>query len=69
MRWPGSPPRRPNRRSCPGPPRAAILAADAGSPSDKFTIDFGASGTIDLQSPLPAGPGPRGGAEDVQPAP
>jgi predicted outer membrane repeat protein len=33
--------------------RAAILAADAGSNSDKFTINFGVSGTIDLQSPLP----------------
>jgi predicted outer membrane repeat protein len=33
--------------------RAAILAADDGSPSDKFTIGFSVSGTIDLQSPLP----------------
>jgi predicted outer membrane repeat protein len=33
--------------------RAAILAADAGSPSDKFTIGFAVTGTIDLQSPLP----------------
>jgi predicted outer membrane repeat protein len=33
--------------------RAAILAADAGSSSDKFTIGFAVSGTIDLQSPLP----------------
>src|SRR4051812_48488629 len=33
--------------------RAAILSADAGSPSDKFTIGFGVTGTIDLQSPLP----------------
>jgi hypothetical protein len=33
--------------------RAAILAADAGSHSDKFTIGFTVTGTIDLQSPLP----------------
>jgi hypothetical protein len=33
--------------------RAAIATADAGSHSDKFTIDFSVSGTIDLQSPLP----------------
>ena len=33
--------------------RAAILAADAGKPSDKFTIGFSVTGTIDLQSPLP----------------
>lgn len=33
--------------------RAAILTADAGSHSDKFTIGFGVSGAIDLQSPLP----------------
>jgi hypothetical protein len=33
--------------------RAAILAADAGKPSDKFAIGFSVSGTIDLQSPLP----------------
>jgi predicted outer membrane repeat protein len=33
--------------------RAAILSADAGKPSDKFTIDFAVTGTIDLQSPLP----------------
>src|SRR5262249_45424778 len=33
--------------------REAILAADAGSPSDKFTIGFAVTGTIDLQSPLP----------------
>src|SRR5262245_25880389 len=33
--------------------RAAILTADAGSHSDKFTIGFAVSGTIDLQSPLP----------------
>src|SRR5262249_29963412 len=30
-----------------------ILAADAGSHSDQFTIDFAVSGTIDLESPLP----------------
>src|SRR5262249_49727635 len=39
--------------SGPGSLRAAILAADAGSHSDKFTIGFGVTGTIDLQSPLP----------------
>jgi hypothetical protein len=39
--------------SGPGTLRAAILAADAGSHSDKFTISFAATGTIDLQSPLP----------------
>jgi predicted outer membrane repeat protein len=39
--------------SGPGTLRAAIQAADAGSPSDKFTIGFGVTGTIDLQSPLP----------------
>lgn len=39
--------------SGPGSLRAAILAADAGSPTDKFTIGFAVSGTIDLQSPLP----------------
>src|SRR5262249_21647089 len=33
--------------------REAILAADAGKPSGKFTIDFAVTGTIDLQSPLP----------------
>jgi predicted outer membrane repeat protein len=33
--------------------RAALLTADAGSPSDKFTISFGVAGTIDLQTPLP----------------
>src|SRR5262249_10568728 len=33
--------------------RAAILTADAGSHSDKFTIGFAVNGTIDLQSPLP----------------
>jgi predicted outer membrane repeat protein len=37
----------------PGTLRAAILAADAGSHSDKFTIGFGVTGAIDLQSPLP----------------
>jgi hypothetical protein len=37
----------------PGTLRAAILAADAGSHSDKFTIDFSVAGTIDLLSPLP----------------
>src|SRR5262249_12852988 len=39
--------------SGPGTLRAAILTADAGSHSDKFTIGFSVSGTIDLQSPLP----------------
>jgi predicted outer membrane repeat protein len=39
--------------SGPGTLRAAILDADAGSPSDKFTIGFTVTGTIDLQSPLP----------------
>jgi predicted outer membrane repeat protein len=33
--------------------RAAIQAADAGSPSDKFTIGFAVAGKIDLQTPLP----------------
>jgi hypothetical protein len=33
--------------------RAAIQAADAGSHSDKFTIGFSVTGTINLQSPLP----------------
>jgi hypothetical protein len=33
--------------------RAAITAADTGSPSDKFTISFSVTGTIDLQTPLP----------------
>jgi predicted outer membrane repeat protein len=33
--------------------RAAILTADAGKQSDKFTIDFSVAGTIDLQGPLP----------------
>jgi hypothetical protein len=28
--------------------RAAILTADTGKPSDKFTIDFSVTGTIDL---------------------
>jgi hypothetical protein len=40
--------------SGPGTLRAAIQTADAGSHSDKFTISFAVSGTIDLQSPLPA---------------
>jgi predicted outer membrane repeat protein len=52
--------------SGPGSLRAAIQAADAGSPSDNFTISFAVKGTIDLQSPLPdlnntiaiKGPGP-----------
>jgi predicted outer membrane repeat protein len=39
--------------SGPGTLRAAIQTADAGSPSDKFTIGFSVTGTIDLQSPLP----------------
>jgi hypothetical protein len=39
--------------SGPGTLRAAILTADAGSPSDNFKITFSVSGTIDLQSPLP----------------
>ena len=39
--------------SGPGTLRAAILTADAGSPSDKFTVGFTVTGTIDLQSPLP----------------
>jgi parallel beta-helix repeat protein len=33
--------------------RAAIQTADAGSHSDKFTINFAVAGMIDLQSPLP----------------
>ena len=33
--------------------RAAIQTADAGSPSDKFTISFAVTGTIDLQTVLP----------------
>src|SRR5262249_30599484 len=37
----------------PGSLRAALQTADAGSQSDKFTIGFGVTGTIDLQSPLP----------------
>jgi hypothetical protein len=37
----------------PGTLRAAVLAADAGSHSDKFAIDFFLAGTIDLLSPLP----------------
>jgi hypothetical protein len=39
--------------SGPGTLRAAILAADAGNHSDKFTIGFAVTGTIDLQTPLP----------------
>jgi predicted outer membrane repeat protein len=39
--------------SGPGTLRAAIQTADAGSHSDKFTIGFSVTGTIDLQSPLP----------------
>jgi hypothetical protein len=39
--------------SGPGTLRAAIVAADAGKPSDKFTIGFSMTGTVDLQSPLP----------------
>src|SRR5262249_6172549 len=33
--------------------RDAILTADAGSHSDKFTIGFSVDGTIDLHTPLP----------------
>jgi hypothetical protein len=39
--------------SGPGTLRSAILTADAGSHSDRFTIGFGVTGKIDLQSPLP----------------
>ena len=39
--------------SGPGTLRAAILTADAGSPKDTSTIGFAATGTIDLQNPLP----------------
>src|SRR5262249_22554172 len=39
--------------SGPGTLRAAILTADAGKLSDKFTINFAVTGTIALQSPLP----------------
>lgn len=39
--------------SGPGTLRAALLTADAGSQSNKFTIGFTVTGTIDLQSPLP----------------
>src|SRR6516162_7413379 len=39
--------------SGPGTLRAAILAADAGRQSDKFTIGFSVAGTINLQSSLP----------------
>ena len=38
--------------------RTAILTADAGSHSDKFTIGFAVTGTIDLQALLPI-PAPR----------
>jgi hypothetical protein len=40
--------------SGPGTLRAAIQTADAGSHSDKFTISFAVTGTIDLLSSLPA---------------
>jgi predicted outer membrane repeat protein len=39
--------------SGPGTLRDAIQTADAGSHSDKFTISFAVTGTINLQSPLP----------------
>jgi predicted outer membrane repeat protein len=39
--------------SGPGTLRAAILDADTRSHSDKVTIDFSVTGTIDLQTPLP----------------
>src|SRR5262249_19472175 len=39
--------------SGPGTLRCAILTANTGGHSDKFTISFGVTGTIDLQSPLP----------------
>jgi predicted outer membrane repeat protein len=39
--------------SGPGTLRAAIQTADAGSPSNKYSIGFAVNGTIDLQSPLP----------------
>ncbi len=39
--------------SGPGSLRDAIQTADAGSPSDKYTIGFSVTGKIDLQSPLP----------------
>jgi hypothetical protein len=56
----------------PGTLRAAILMADAGSHSDKFTIGFTVAGTIDVQSPLPdlnnsiAIQGPGAGSLTVQ---
>ena len=52
--------------------RAAILAADAGRASDKFTIGFAVTGAINLQSPLPdlnntiAIQGPGAGSLTVQ---
>ena len=52
--------------------RAAILTADAGRASDKFTIGFAVTGAIDLQSPLPdlnntiAIQGPGAGSLTVQ---
>ena len=58
--------------SGPGTLRAAILTADAGKPSDKFTIGFSVTGTIDLQSPLPdlnntiAVQGPGAGSLTIQ---
>jgi hypothetical protein len=39
--------------SGPGTLRSAILTANAGGHADKFTISFGVTGTIDLQTPLP----------------
>jgi predicted outer membrane repeat protein len=54
--------------------RAAIEAADLGSPSDKFTISFAVTGTIDLLTPLPdlnnniAIQGPGAGSLTVEPA-
>src|SRR5262249_23662162 len=56
----------------PGTLRAAILAADTGKTSDKFTIGFSVAGTIDLQTPLPelnnsiAIQGPGAGSLTVQ---
>ena len=52
--------------------RAAILTADAGRASDKFTIGFAVTGAINLQSPLPdlnntiAIQGPGAGSLTVQ---
>src|SRR5262249_19303167 len=60
--------------SGPGTLRDAILTADAGSHSDKFTIGFSVTGTIDLQSPLPdlnntiAIQGPGASSLTVEPA-